>query len=448
MKQQLPNNTESEKKVLSAVLGDNTAFDAIYRIIKPEQFFDQTNGEIFGAMTDMYDAQIPVDYVSIFEYSRKQKININASYLAELSGDVVSEEIAEYHAKIIYEKWLMRQTIQKSKDIINRAANNEDPFDLISDAIQNLENVNDSLEVIKTERNIGDELQAIFDSIREERETSSGLGWKTENFETFNKVTGGLQRGEMLVISGADKAGKTTFALSLLIDFVVNQDVAAAAFTLEMPFDQYSRKIISLATNTRYGYLRSPAERNNHGQYHFSEDYLIECVARSIRKFSEQKFFIIDEVIDDIGIKSKMKYLKRKHGIELFMVDYIGLVECKSKKERRDLEIAQVSRMLKQIAMELKVAVIVISQENDEGSTAESKALRRDCDFWFSISHPIDKGREQIKFEGNNYPIDHAHHVVTFKRSRHSPQGGIFFTYYFKGGEFKEIDIRYSEVNQ
>lgn len=444
-KTQIPAAVEVEKMIIGGMFLEPETLENVYPILKPHHFYDKRLREIYEVIIELDEQNIPVDIITVYEHAKKTNRNIAATHLSEIAESVSTASQIVYHCRIVYEKYILRKTIEQAQTVIAKAYQENDVFDLLGDAIKNLENLSDEGEQIKEDRNLANELQTIFEQINHERESELGIGWSTENFPTFNKSTGGLQRGEVLVISGIDKAGKTTFGLSLLIDFVTRSNIPAAVFTLEMPFDQYARKIISIATPTRYGYLRTPGERKKDGSYYYDNDQFQRTAAQSIRLFNGKKLFIVDEIIDDIGIKAKIKYLHRKHGIELFMVDYIGLVECKTKKERRDLEIAQVSRMLKQIAMELKVAIIVISQENDEGSTAESKALRRDCDFWFSISHPIDLGKEQIKYEGQSYPIDQGYHVVIFKRSRHSANGGIFFCYYMKGGAFKEIDIRYQE---
>ena len=129
------------------------------------------------------------------------------------------------------------------------------------------------------------------------------------------------------------------------------------------------------------------------------------------------------------------------------MIDYISLIEVVQKRERRDLDIAEISRMLKRLTNELKLRMIILSQENKEGKTAESTALEKDCDFWFSVSKPINEGKERIKIGSQELKVDGGLFVIDYKNSRHSGSGGRFITYYMKNGEYKEIDPERYEPN-
>lgn len=437
---------ELEKNILGAILIDSSVYEDICDLIKPEMFFDSHNREIFEAMRKLDEKNIPIDTVTIFQQLRESESTVKPDYLGSLSLNVYTSVKIQAHAEILKQYYLRRQIVKVAEEVIKKNHKGTDVADIVNESIEQFERISNQDEQIESEYNFCESFENVFQEIIKEQETGASSGWKTKNFPSLNKcLEGGFQLGEMTVFSGIDKSGKTTLGTGITIDLVVNSNVRAAIFSLEMPFSQLSRKIISIATGTRYGYLRAPSTKNKYGQFVFGIDKIQECAAKVIRMFSNKNLFIVDSVTDDIGIKNTIKYLHRKYGIQLFMIDYIGLIETRTKKERRDLEIAQISRMFKQLAMELKITFIILSQENDEGSTAESKALRRDCDFWFSISHPVDLGREQIKYEGQSYPIDQGHHLITYKRSRHSPNGGIFFAYYFKNGEFKEIDLQHSE---
>lgn len=435
-------NIEVERKIIGGILLDNAAIENVYTIIKPHHFFDKKHQQIFDAMIKLNDSSIPIDTVSLYEYFKTNSITIGASDLAEITAEVFSVANIEYHCKIVLDKFILREIIKTSNDLIVKATASKDPAELLVQSIDMLESINDYLGVTQSEKDIVEDAKNIFKQIREEQTSEEGVGYKTSLFESLNEATGGLMLGEYVVISGADKAGKTTFGLALMNDLVIRHEIAGAAFTYEMPYNQYVRKIISLITGTRYGYLRTPGERNKHGELHYDFQALEATSERFKNELENKTYFVIDEPLTETELKIKIKYLHRKHGVKIVMVDYIGLVLPENKKDRRDLEVASVSRMLKLLAQELKIIIIALSQENDEGSTADSKALRRDCDFWLSISHPSDKGKETFQYARNKtfYSIDKGTHIVYMMRSRHSPNGIQFWCYYHRNGQFNEID--------
>ena len=154
--------------------------------------------------------------------------------------------------------------------------------------------------------------------------------------------------------------------------------------------------------------------------------------------FPSTKIMITDCVTYDSEIIAKIKYWVNKHKLKIVCIDYLQLVETTNKYERRDLEIAYLSRRFKNLARQLGIIIFIIVQENERGESADSKAPLRDSDFWFSVTHPIDEGKNTVKIDSENIPVDQSHFQIRFKASRHSPNGGSFLAKFYENGEFKE----------
>jgi len=366
MAKKLPNNIEVEQKILGGIIIDNNAFENVFKIIKPKHFFDWKHGKIFEAMVALNESDIPIDYISLYEFFKTNKIQISATDISSITSEVFTAANVEYHAKVVLDKYILREIIKTSEHLIEDASQSKDPADLLVGSIDRLEMINDYLGLTESEKDIVKDADNIFRSIREEQASENGSGYKSKIFETLNQATGGIMPGEYLVISGADKAGKTTFGLALLNDLIAAYDLPGAAFTYEMPYDQYTKKIISLITSTRYGYLRNPAEKDHSGKLRYDFHQLEETSGKFKQELKDKTYILIDEPMNELELKIKIKYLHRKYGVKIVLVDYIGLVQPDVKKERKDLEVASVSRMLKLIAQELKIVVIALSQENDE----------------------------------------------------------------------------------
>jgi replicative DNA helicase len=448
---QPPNAVEVEASVLGAMMLEPEAVPKGMELLKPEHFYSNKNRYVFEAMCLLFRANLPVDTVSVYQElkkSPKNDVQEIAVYISELAKNVSTAANIEYHSMIIIDKWILRQLINFSVQTIEKCYAEEDAVELVEAAKAKINHITDKINFLETEKNLGDELKKIYEDLQHEQTDGSRHVYKSTNFPSFNAATGGVLPGEMVVVSGKAKGGKTTTGLSIELDFFKTYGEPTALFTFEMPFNQYAKKNLSLATGTRYDYLRNPGMKNNSGDLLYDKRKMIITFDKAVGLFEGKKFFIADEILNDQQLESKIRYLNRKHDVKNIMVDYAQLVKVtQTHVGRKDLDVAEISHMLKRLTNELKLRTIVLSQENDEGKTAESKALEKDCDFWFSVSKPINEEKEKIKIGGHELKVDGGLFVISYKNSRHGESGGRFITYYMKNGEYKEIDPERYEPN-
>ena len=162
-------------------------------------------------------------------------------------------------------------------------------------------------------------------------------------------------------------------------------------FSLEMNKQSLYHRAFSLRTGIDYSKLRNPKNSK------LTAEEFLTFIKKAQDIFRDTKIYIADKLLDKNKIKATMKLWKRKHGIKLFVVDYLNLIELNEKKERRDLEIAALSRFFKNTATELQIPIIVLSQVNDKGISAEGKGLMRDADFLISVKKPLEAGIPNIE---------------------------------------------------
>lgn len=446
MDKNIPNAIDIEISVLYSVINDFENLMKAMNILKPKHFFVHENQVIFKAISDLYEDNQPIDLFTLMDYLKKIELLESIGgmkYLTKITSSVSVSQI-EFHCRILVEKWMLRELIATSHKIAQLAyQQTEDVFDLTGQAISDLEQILNITESSKDELNFWDRLPGLIDQIIKDRNENKDAGIKSIEFPSFNHATLGLKPGNLVVISGKYKSGKTRFSLSLLRDFAVNSKVPIGLIGFEMDVEEYDKNLLSMQTGIRYGYLRDPSARNHDGSYILKDEHIRQLNEKAAQSFKETNIFITDSVFTDIEAINKIKYWTKKHGIKIVLVDYLQLMESSKKSERRDLEIADMSKRLKNLARIEKIIVFVIVQENDKGTSADSKGPLRDADFWFSIDHPIDDGVKSIKVNGEDISTDESIFQIKFKASRHSANGGKFICKFFENGEFKELSTEH-----
>ncbi len=437
----IPQNIEAEKIVLTALIFQHGESQKIIELLKKEYFHDKRNSYLFEVISRMLDAGMVVDHVMLHEQAKtdNKEDEISFDYLMEVDKEVPNKPF--YHARLLYEKWVLRKLIETSQKIIDRAyEGSEDVFDLASASAEEINNVLNGIIPLE-EQNLYDRLPKIFEDIKNRMTSEDGNSLQSSYFPTLNKWTGGIRAGDFIQISGKDKHGKTTVAYTLALDFAINQKIPVGVFSLEMENEVLSWKAISLECDIAYQKLRNPKGLKSSTE-NLTVDELDKVGLKAQRRFYKTKIYVCDKVLNERQIKAKMKKMIKEYGVKFFMVDYIGLIPTTGKFETREREIAYLSRFFKLACKELSVSICVLSQQNREGKIAESKGLDRDCDFAFSIRKAIEEGITKLKIEGTEIDIGENDFVLTVDRSRHGYQGRSTIVSYL-GNKFREGTYEY-----
>lgn len=439
-------NIDAEKELLSAIIWDNNYFPSVHNLLRNSKcFYDKKHQIIYDCMIKLHDSNVSIDTISLYE-NLKDNSEISVAFITTFNTPLAN---VDYTARVVYKYWLYRQVIEVSTDAIKLSTSGkEDEFELLEKVIERFENINQQLEFQREEINFVNRIPEIYDAIGKERNDPDKKAWKVLTFPSFNTATGGIKPGNLVVISGDYKKGKSTFGLSLLLDYCINAKLPVGFLSLEMSQEEIDRKVISLLTGTRYGYLRDPGAKSK-GEFILTDEMITRSINTARKELQKTNFFCSDEMLDQSSITAKVKYWVRKHQLKIILVDYIGLIETSEKFERRDLEIAYLSRFFKLLSKRLDVCFIILSQENAEGKVAESKALSRDADFWFSITHPIDDVKknkldltQKLIMNGKEVTLklDESLFLVELKASRHGMNGTRMLCQFHRNGMFNEID--------
>ena len=352
-----PQNLEAEQAVLGAILLESEALVASMERLKSEDFYSVAHQRIFDAMVALNDDNEPIDLVTLA--SRLQDLGQMEEvggiiYLTKLANAVPTAANVEYYATIVEEKSLLRRLIRTATQIVsNGYATEDDVSVLLNDAearIMELSNRRTSTGFIS----IRDVLMEVFERVEFLYNNRGGVTGIPSGFVDLDRMTAGFQPNDLIIVAARPSVGKTAFALNVAQNVAVRASETVAIFSLEMSAAQLVQRIICAESNV-------DAQRMRTGHLE-GDDW--EKLSMAIGSLSEAQIYIDDTPgITVSDIRAKCRRLKKEKGLGMILIDYLQLIQGRGKAgENRQQEVSEISRTLKQIARELEVPVIALSQ--------------------------------------------------------------------------------------
>ena len=427
-----------EYQLISEIFCEPKIFDDVKQLINLSVFTDGKCKAIYSAFCEIEDSGKNIDNISVCENLKNRGLFdiVSIAEVAKLSTLASSAANFSDHCKFLIEKWMQRGLITKMENAREKIKLGEDIFEVISSLSEDIYQIENNV-IIEKDKDIYSELPALLSEVEQKYLGNIPEGLKSDSFPTLNRATGGIMSSDFVVVYGTEKSAKTTYTDRLALDFAF-QGVPVAIFTLEMDFKSSAYKALSMEGGLEYLKLRNPK-----GQQMIDSEF-VDFIEKT-KKFKNTKIFIDDKTFDFDRIIGKMKIMKRKHNIGLFVIDYLGLIEVSKRFEARRLEIKYYSRRLKNLCKELNTPIIAVSQANDKEKTAESVDPLRDCDFALRCCKPLEDGNASIKIdEGDNYCFTKDDFLITVERSRHGKNKQNFVCSYF-GTNFREKDLFHKE---
>ena len=391
-----PQAPQLEEAVLGAIMLNKDALSVILDILRAESFYKDAHQAIFKAMLGLFEKSQPIDLLTVMEALKKSgelEMCGGPSYLAELTNRVASAANIEYHARIISQKYIQRELIRVSTNIIRDAyEDSTDVFDLLDDAEQGLFSIAQQ-NMSRGYQSMGSLSTQLLKQLEELKEREDGLTGIPSGFTDLDRLTSGWQRSDLIILAARPGMGKTAFALSLAKNAAFEFKRPVAVFSLEMSNLQLATRIISMEAEISGVKLRN-------GQL---EEYEIQQLQSAIERISEAPIFIDDTPgINIFELRAKCRRMKMQHDLQLIIIDYLQLMSGgkDNQKGNREQEISSISRALKGLAKELDVPVMALSQlsravEMRGGSKRpqlsdlrESGAIEQDADIVSFIYRP------------------------------------------------------------
>jgi replicative DNA helicase len=379
-----PHNLEAEESVLGAVMLSAEAANVALEKLKAEDFYKPAHQIIFEAIVKLFDQNQPIDVVSVSNALRRgsQLDRIGGlGYLSGLLDTVPDSSNVGHYAEIVEETSARRRLLRAGSVVSSIAMRMDRSIDEVLDAAEQ--------EVFRvSEEKVGDGLLAVGPMLKSTLERIEELGARGEDvtglstgFRDLDGKLAGLHGANLVVIAARPSMGKTALALNIAQNAAEN-DHPVALFTLEMSREEVVLRLLSAMAGVDSHRLRT-------GQL---GQELWQRVAREAARLYQMPFYVDDSPdLTVTAIRAKCRRLARKRGLSLVVVDYLQLMQSSGRSENRQQEIADISLSLKNLARELRVPVIAVSQLNRAleqrenkrprlGDLRESGAIEQDAD--------------------------------------------------------------------
>ena len=379
-----PQDMEAEMSVLGGILLENEALNKVLELLTAEDFYRESHGKIFAAMTELSEHGEPLDLVTVRSALEKRG-ELDAvggmDYLAMLVDFVPTAANIVYYSRLVKEKSLQRRLIRVATEIAQRGYEGGDvevTLDWAEKLIFEISNQRNRSSWQAVKELIPPVLKKIeVLSVRQESVTGVPTG-----FKDLDRLTAGFQPSDLIIIAGRPSMGKTAFALNIVEYAALEHNIPTVIFSLEMGQNQLvMRMLCSLA--------RVDANRMRTGQLG-EKDY--QPILRAAGRLDAAPIYIDETAaISALELRSKARRLKADKGIGLVVVDYLQLMQGRNNEESRQQEISDISRSLKALAKELQIPVVALSQlnrslenRNDKrpmlSDLRESGAIEQDAD--------------------------------------------------------------------
>ncbi|MGH9749369.1 MAG: replicative DNA helicase [Candidatus Polarisedimenticolia bacterium] len=352
----VPHSVEAERSVLGAILVENTAINRAQEILKEEDFYRTSHRKIFKAMTDLSEKTAAIDPVTIKEeLARAGDLDAvgGPAYLASLVDGVPRSANVEHYARIVKEKAILRSLIEAGGQIVQTAYEASREVEEILDHSERLifRIAQDRLRAgFVPMKVIADQSLATIERLAERRELVTGL---PTGFASLNEYTSGLQPSDLIVIAARPGMGKTSFAINIAQHAALREGRKVGIFSLEMSREQLFLRLLT-------GLGRIDAHRLRTGR--LTKDEWTQ-LTRAFGELATAPISIDDTAGNSVlEMRAKSRRLRLEQGLDLVIIDYMQLIRSRARFENRNQEISEISRSLKELAKELNIPVIAISQ--------------------------------------------------------------------------------------
>jgi len=414
-----PHSIEAEQAVLGGLLLDTSAWDQVGDAVTAEDFYRRDHRLIFEAIGQLATESRPCDVVTVSEHLERRGMLEEAgglAYLGTLARDTPSAANVRAYAQIVRERSLMRSLISVGSEIAASVFTDEglSARELVSRAEQKVFEIaergtrgRDGAQSVRTM------LPELIDKIDEWHSNPDKLRGLPTGFIDFDRKTGGLRGGDLVIVAGRPSMGKTTFAINMAENVAIDPNTKGSVlvFSMEMPSEQLMTRMLSSVGGVPLHDIRSGRISD--------EDWVRITSATS--QLAEARIFI-DETpgLTPTELRARARRVKRENGLNLVVVDYLQLMQVAGTKENRATEISEISRGLKALAKELDVPVIALSQLNRSVEQRENKqpvmSDLRECVTGDTLVWLTDGRRVPIRsLEGSTpevWAVDGNHRIV------------------------------------
>ncbi len=445
-----PQALDLEEAVLGAMMLENDRLAEVIEILKPEVFYKENHQIIFLAIQRLFGQNEPVDILTVTEELRKSgELDIAGGpyFITMLTNRVASTANIEFHSRIILQKFIQRELIRVSSEIIKDAyEDTTDVFDLLDKAENGLFAISEG-SIGKSYMDMQSIISEAIKEIAAGRNQQGKLRGVGSGFTELDRITSGWQKSDLIIIASRPGMGKTAFALTMARNAAIDFKKPVAVFSLEMSSIQLVTRLMSSETEIAQDKLRKGA----------MEDHEWAQLNARITSLIDAPLFIDDTAALSIfDLRAKCRRLKAHHDVQLIIVDYLQLMQGnQDTRGNREQEISSISRALKSLAKELNVPVIALSQLSRASEKREKAAKPILSDLRESGSIEQDADMVMFIYRPEYYKIDVDENGdsmsgvadVIIAKNRNGPLKDVRIRFVAKYAKFVDAEMEYTPVN-
>ena len=455
---ELPNNIEAEQSVIGSILLSNEIFDEINLLITSKNFYDPMHQKIFSAIESLIYKGLLANPITLKNYFENEKDVINIpEYLVKITKFSTSSRQSIEYSKLIYDLYVKRELIKISDNIIDTVKLN----DLENDGQRIIESFEKSLFDSAEKGSFNSSIVKFDEAMKQTIEMASnaykneeGIVGVPSGLRDLDDRLGGMHKSDLVIIAGRPSMGKTALATNIAFHAAKNIQERAeksciAFFSLEMSSEQLSTRILA---------EQSRIKSNDIRRGKISEEQFDKFIETS-KNIAELPLFI-DETpaISIAALSNRARRIKRVHGLEMIVIDYIQLMKGSNSKDGRVQEISEITQGLKALAKELSVPVLALSQlsraveQRDDkkpllSDLRESGSIEQDADvvmfvyresYYLKNKEPRPATVEHAEWQAKMNEISHLAELLILKQ-RHGPTGTIML-------EFEEMFTKFKDI--
>lgn len=444
-----PQNIEAEQSLLGSLMIDKDAMIRIADLVRPEDFYKDSHSEIYAAMIDLFAKHEPIDILSLsskLEERKKLEMIGGRSYLMALTNSVPTASHVVHYANIVQKKATLRRLLAAAGEITSLGYNEEEETENILDkAEQKLFSVSQKYlrQIFIPIKNILSEAFDRIDLLHREKGKLRGV---PTGFSGLDNFLSGLQKSDLIILAARPSVGKTSLALDIARNAAARSKTPVGVFSLEMSKEQLVDRLLCAESGVDLWKMRTGKLSDR------DEDDDFPRIGHAMGVLSEAPIFIDDSATSNImEIRTKARRLQMEHGLGLLIIDYLQLMESRTKTENRVQEISEISRSLKGIARELNIPVLVLSQLNravESRSPAiprladlrESGSIEQDADIvMFIYRKAVDRNFRELSPEEKHLAEIHI------AKHRNGPTGMVQLFFDENRASFKNLETNFTE---
>ena len=456
---ELPNNIEAEQSVIGSILISNEIFDDVNNYIVSKNFYDPMHQKIFSAIEKLIFSGMLANPITLKNYFENEKDKLNIpEYLVKITRFSTSNRQAIEYSKLIYDLYVKRELIKISENTIDLAKRNEidqNGQKIIEQSEKSLFDLAEKGAFATSLIKFDDALKMTIDMASVAYKNEEGIVGVPTGLRDLDDRLGGLHKSDLVIIAGRPSMGKTALATNIAFNAAkkiqeTGKKSSVAFFSLEMSSEQLSTRILA---------EQSRIKSNDIRRGKISEEQF-DTFLETSKNIADLPMFI-DETpaISIAALSNRARRIKRIHGLDLVVVDYIQLMTAvNSRRDGRVQEISEITQGLKALAKELSVPVLALSQlsraveqrDNNKPQLAdlrESGSIEQDADvvmfvyreaYYLERKEPRPATIEYAEWQAKMGEVSNMAEIIVGKQ-RHGPTGNVFLEFEAMFTKFKDI---------